>query len=143
MNFTHALKLSRKKIGITQKELASRCEISHEYMCKIENGKQIPNIPMIQRIARELNIPASLLTLLAVSETEVKEEKRELFKKVQRLTEGLIQVLYAEDRMNAPKEDAALQEFIGILLNSEEMKKIKGGLKRKKRRPTFSEELHG
>lgn len=141
MNFTHALKLSRKKIGITQKELASRCEISHEYMCKIENGRQIPNIPMIQRIAKELNIPASLLTLLAVSENEVKEEKRELFKKVQQLTEGLIQVLYAEDKLQVPKEDASLQEILGVLLNNDEMLKIKGGSKvgtpTRQEQPTF------
>lgn len=44
----------RAELGLTQRELAARAGISFEHLCRIETGKHIPSVPMIDKIDRAL-----------------------------------------------------------------------------------------
>ena len=42
MELGSAIKVIRKEKGFTQKELASKCNISTNALCSIENNKKLP-----------------------------------------------------------------------------------------------------
>lgn len=46
----------RRKLGINQNDFAERINISREHLAKIETGKRNLSIPLLFRIAEELNI---------------------------------------------------------------------------------------
>jgi len=56
---SEALRLIRLYHDLKQKELADRLSISTSYLSEIESGKKIPTIELINRYAKEFNIPAS------------------------------------------------------------------------------------
>lgn len=47
----------RKKLKITQEELAEKIGISRAYMGYIEQGRNIPSLEVINKIAKVLKIP--------------------------------------------------------------------------------------
>ena len=56
------LKELRKKKGISQAELARKCEFSGTYISKIENGDRSPSLEKLDRMAEVLDVlPYKLL----------------------------------------------------------------------------------
>lgn len=47
----------RKKLGLTQEELAEKIRISRAYAGYIEQGRNVPSVEILQKIARTLKIP--------------------------------------------------------------------------------------
>jgi len=57
---------ARKKIGMSQKELAAKVEISPQYLNDIEHGKRNPDSDgLIEAFAKALNLDAAVLYYLA------------------------------------------------------------------------------
>lgn len=54
--FAQNLKKHRKRVGLTQKQLSERLEISQKHLSFIETGVQFASASLIDRICRELNI---------------------------------------------------------------------------------------
>lgn len=50
------IKERREQLGISQKELADRCEIAQSTMCDIEQGRCKPSLPVAVKIAEVLNV---------------------------------------------------------------------------------------
>ena len=46
----------REQIGMTQKELAERCDIAQSTLCDIEQGRSKPSLPVAIKIAQVLKI---------------------------------------------------------------------------------------
>jgi transcriptional regulator with XRE-family HTH domain len=59
--FIANLKDYRKLQGVSQMQLAERCDSSQAYIAEIEVGKKSPSFEMIERIASALNIESYLL----------------------------------------------------------------------------------
>ncbi len=55
-----ALKETRKKYGLTQKELAQKLKISQQVISRIESGKENPSLITIKKIADALNMKVSI-----------------------------------------------------------------------------------
>ena len=53
--FAQNLKKHRKRVGLTQKQLSERLEISQKHLSFIETGVQFASASLIDRICRELN----------------------------------------------------------------------------------------
>lgn len=53
------LKMIRKRLGLTQKEFASRVpgRIDQTYVGKLEGGHQYPSLKLLERIGRTFNVP--------------------------------------------------------------------------------------
>lgn len=47
----------RKELNLTQEELSFKIDISRAYMGYIEQGRNIPTIEVLQKIAKVLKIP--------------------------------------------------------------------------------------
>ena len=59
--FAQNLKKHRKRVGLTQKQLSERLEISQKHLSFIETGVQFASASLIDRICRELNISCGVL----------------------------------------------------------------------------------
>ena len=46
----------REALGLSQKELAERCEIAQSTLCDIEQGRCKPSIDTAIKLARELDV---------------------------------------------------------------------------------------
>lgn len=61
MSIGNRLRSLRKKLGLTQKEFASRIQgkVDYTYIGKVERGEQYPSLKMLERIGRSFSIPLS------------------------------------------------------------------------------------
>lgn len=50
------IKTQRKKLGLSQVELANKANISTSYLCDIEKCRSIPSISTLKKIAEALQI---------------------------------------------------------------------------------------
>jgi transcriptional regulator with XRE-family HTH domain len=61
MQLGKTIKLLRTNVGIKQKDLAKKLLISSNYLSLVENGKREPSISLIERMAKELDVPISYI----------------------------------------------------------------------------------
>lgn len=80
MNLGKAIKELRKHKGISQKELAIRCGISTNAICSLENNDSFPSKNTFEKICKALGIPGAYIFLFSISEEDIPESKRELYK---------------------------------------------------------------
>lgn len=80
MQIGEAIKTLRKKKHLKQNELSEVCGISQTYLSQIENNKRQPTIDVLQIIGNQLGVPVPVILFLALSEQDVSDQKRELFK---------------------------------------------------------------
>lgn len=86
-----AIKLCRNKRGLTQGELAERVGFSVSYLSLIEKGKRTPDLEVLDKIAKALNMPLNLLVFLATDKTELAELDRSVAEKLSYLVLELIE----------------------------------------------------
>jgi len=60
---------------MTQKELGTRCNISHVYICQLEKGHRSPGMEAVESISRELGIPTCLMLVLATGTSKKPRER--------------------------------------------------------------------
>ncbi len=91
MDLGNAIKTLRKQKRITQKQLAELSEISTNALCSIETGQSFPSKATISKICSSLKIPESYLLLFSITEDDIPEDKRVLYRALaEPLKEGLI-----------------------------------------------------
>lgn len=91
MDLGNAIKTLRKQKKITQKQLAELSEISTNALCSIETGQSFPSKATITKICSSLKIPESYLLLFSITEDDIPEDKRVLYRALaEPLKEGLI-----------------------------------------------------
>lgn len=61
MTLGNAIKLIRTARGITQRDLASKLEISANYLSLIESDKREPSLAFLNRLAAEFRVPIAML----------------------------------------------------------------------------------
>lgn len=80
MDLGNAIKNLRKQKKITQKQLAELSEISTNALCSIETGQSFPSKATIYKICKSLNIPESYLLLFSITEEDIPEDKRIIYR---------------------------------------------------------------
>lgn len=78
---------------MTQKELAQRIGMSANALCAIELNRTFPGKETIVKVCRVLGIPVGYLLFFALTEEDIPQDKRELFRI---LREDLCDVLLSE-----------------------------------------------
>lgn len=82
MSIGKAIRLCRTACGLTQLELAQRCELSVSYLSLLEREKRDPALSTVEAIAKALGVSLVLLTFLAASDSEVSSLGSELREKL-------------------------------------------------------------
>jgi len=90
MDYGKALRIGRAIAGLQQKELAELAGIDPSHISLIEIGKRKPSVDAVEKLARALQIPDHLLTLLAAEpeDLDMKDPKE-----LERATQSLAQLL--------------------------------------------------
>lgn len=71
MNVGSAIRLCRKRRGVSQTEVATRAECSVSYLSMLENNKRDPTLSMITKIAEALHVPVVALFVIASEEKDL------------------------------------------------------------------------
>jgi XRE family transcriptional regulator, regulator of sulfur utilization len=79
MNIGIAIKSIRKKLAITQHELAEKCELSQTSLSQIETGVKRPSQRTITKVCQVLDIPESVIYIVAMDEADVPQSKRSVY----------------------------------------------------------------
>lgn len=80
MDIGTAIKFIRKEKGIGQRELSGLCGISVNALSQIETNTTFPKKSNISKICEALDIPVSYLLFFSISDDDIPEEKRIVFK---------------------------------------------------------------
>jgi transcriptional regulator with XRE-family HTH domain len=76
MNYSKAIRVARSLADLSQGELADRAEIDRSYLSLIESGKRQASVETIQKIAKALDLPFPLLTLLGSEQQDIQRINR-------------------------------------------------------------------
>lgn len=79
MNLGIAIKSVRRQVGITQYELAERCEISQTSLSQIENQIKRPSNRTIKKVCEVLEVPEAVVYILAMQDTDVPVSKKNVY----------------------------------------------------------------
>jgi transcriptional regulator with XRE-family HTH domain len=74
-----AIKSIRKKLSIKQNELADKCGISQTSLSQIETGIKRPSDKTIKKLCVALEIPESILYILAMQQADVPDNKKDIY----------------------------------------------------------------
>ena len=97
MNIGLAIKSIRKKLSITQYVLADRCELSQTSLSQIETGVKRPSQRTISRVCMVLDIPESIIYIVAMQEADVPPSKKGVYELVYPAIKSLaLQMVSAE-----------------------------------------------
>ena len=71
------LRMLRRERNRTQQELAERCEVTKSFLSKIENGKAMPSLGTLSKLAAELGVPLSDLVSEGTTDTRWQHDRAE------------------------------------------------------------------
>jgi len=93
MNLGETIIKLRKKKGLTQYELAARCNITPTYLSLLEKNKRDAKLSTLKSIVQELEIPFPLFLILSLTEEDIQPEKQESYKILEPIVKNLIEQL--------------------------------------------------
>ncbi|MGD1822355.1 MAG: helix-turn-helix domain-containing protein [Pleomorphochaeta sp.] len=76
--FANNLKIKRKKMKLTQAELAKKIDVSASFITEIENGRKAPSFSNIEKIAAVLNTPCWTLFIENGDQFDLSFNEKEL-----------------------------------------------------------------
>lgn len=93
MKIGQAIKEYRKHRQMSQAELALACGMTNAALSQIENGITTPSKTSLTKICNKLNVSEALLQLSCLEESDIPEEKRELYKMLYPTIKDMLQKL--------------------------------------------------
>ncbi len=79
MNIGSAIKAIRKQAGITQVELSAQTGLTQASLSQIESGLKRPSDRNFKKICKALDVPESIVYILAMEESEVPASKKKIY----------------------------------------------------------------
>lgn len=95
MKVGNAIKKLRKKSGMTQVYFADKIGITQTYLSNLEKGHRHPSIDILNKIANVLETPLPVLFWFTLTEEDVKENKRDIFKLLKPPIDSLVDALFS------------------------------------------------
>jgi len=96
MDIGNAIKKIRKKKKIQQNELATNSHISQTYLSQIENNKKKPNLSTLEKIGISLGVPIPVILFQSLTDDDVSEKKRDLFKLMSPAIDNFINEIFID-----------------------------------------------
>lgn len=84
------IKYYRKQLHLSQEKLAEKANASANYIALIENGKYFPSLPMIQQIAKALDVESlDLFDRNALQYQDMEQIKTEIIENITQLVNDI------------------------------------------------------
>ncbi len=77
MNYGKAIRVVRAARGISQKDLAHRCDLDPSYVSLLETGARRPSMTTLELLAQKLAVPLYLLMLLGSERKDLRNVSQE------------------------------------------------------------------
>lgn len=90
MNLGESIKTIRKAKRMKQKNLAEAAGISANALGNIEADKSIPSMATLKRLRQALDVPMSYILVFSVTEDDVVEDKRTIFRQLMPVLKELL-----------------------------------------------------
>lgn len=97
LTYADILKTLRKKRNLTQKEVALTCDITPEYLSKIENNTKTPSMILLKKLAAVFNVPLSIIIYLVEDSERSSEYSANNKKEFKALKDRMINYIFIED----------------------------------------------
>jgi len=107
MNIGLAIKSIRKKLSITQYELAEKCDLSQTSLSQIETGVKRPSQRTITKVCMVLDIPESIIYIVAMQEADVPPSKKGVYELVYPSIKSLALQMVSSEHMNLVAAEVA------------------------------------
>ena len=85
------IKSIRARQDLTQSQLAERADLSVSYVSLIEQGKRVPGVDVLEKIARAMGVPFNILVFLASDKSELEGIDQEAAEKLSLLAMKLLE----------------------------------------------------
>lgn len=115
MSYSVILKTLRKQKKLTQKEVASICDITSTYLSKIENNTKTPSMVLLKQLADVYDVPLSIINYLAIDENKIPNKNNPQFKKLKALIDKMVDYLFLDGSYE-------LDEYLTDLKNIRKLK---------------------
>lgn len=99
-----------KQKGLTQSKLAEEIGKTPTALSQIINGKYHPNPETLDKICKVLEVPPAIVYFLSISENDIPEEKRALYKMIGPSLKSFIIQIFGEEYADLKDELEAPQE---------------------------------
>lgn len=96
MHIGSAVRCIRKKLALSQIELSGKCDITQTALSQIEVGLKMPSQRTVEKLCMALDIPESVLYLLALEETDLSQNKRATYSLVYPVMQNLLLQMAAQ-----------------------------------------------
>ncbi len=90
MNIANALLRTRKDLGYTQTAAADLANITQTYLSLIENGKKVPSMEVIDKLAEIYEVPMAIMMWRAIEEKDIPKKKLQLYRTLKPPIDDLI-----------------------------------------------------
>lgn len=94
-NYAKAFRVIRAAFGLQQTELAARMSISSSQLSLIEAGKRQPSVRVVNELAKAVDIPMALISLLASTNADVVSRENA---EISDLARALLRILVAAEQ---------------------------------------------
>lgn len=100
MNIGMAIKFVRTNLNVSQKELSRTCGLAQTSLSQIENNIKKPQAKTVQSICRALDVPESIIYILAMEEKDISHNKRIMYQVVHpSITSLALQMIQAKPEL--------------------------------------------
>lgn len=96
MKIGNSVSFFRSKNDLTQKELAKEVGIDQSYLSQIENNKKQPSTKLLEKICSVLNITLPILLVNSIEQSDVKDEKKELYNALYPTVKSMINQIFVD-----------------------------------------------
>lgn len=79
MNEGNSIRLIRKKLGLTQQQMADKCQLSQTALSQIENGLKRPSLKTLKKVCTSLDVPEALIYILGMEQADVPASKKDVY----------------------------------------------------------------
>ncbi len=111
MQYAKIIKSFREQKGLFQKDVALACDITPEYLSKIENGAKLPSMVLLQKLANVFEVPLSAINFLALNDDKIPAHKKENYEEVKPIMDKMINYLFVEDTFDFSTLKKDLQDL--------------------------------
>lgn len=98
MDIGNSIRLLRKKRGFNQGAFSEQVGITQSYLSQLEKGHKKPSIEVLESISNSLNTPLPIIFWFTITENDVCDEKKHIYKEVKPLVDKLIDSLFQQNR---------------------------------------------